>query len=103
MLLYIFILNDILASIDPTSWGISVDITTEIVTEVTPNDEGLTGPEQGPAIITGPGGGTTDVDVEIDGNGSETEEEPSNGNSSDEERNDSPSDSDSDTKNDSQS
>lgn len=80
-----------MSSIDISSWGISVDITTEIITEVTPNDEGLTEPEEGPVTITGAGGPTPGE--EPDNAGSDTDEPPIKDNSSD---NDSSSDSDSD-------
>lgn len=89
---YISTLIDLLPSIELSSWGISVEITTEIITEVTPNDEGLTEPEEGPVTITG-AGGPTPVEVELDTAGSDTDE-PIKDDSSD---NDSSSDSDSDT------
>lgn len=77
-----------------------IQVTTEIVTSVTENNEGLTGPEQGTVTITGPGGQTPEV--EADPAGSETEKS-SNENSSDDEKSDSSSDNDSDTPKDSHS
>jgi len=93
LLLDISTLNELFPLIDTScSWGISVEITTEITTEVTPNDEGLTEPEEGQVTITG-AGGPTPVEVDVDPGGSETDE-PVKDDSSDD---GSSSDSDSDT------
>lgn len=67
-------LLDILPLLDDlSSWGINIEVTTEITTEYTPNDEGLTEGEELPPTITG-AGGPTPGEVEPDTTGSETDE-----------------------------